>query len=205
MSKITTENYQEFALRTLNNNYKSIAERLGTQDNVNKLHALLGIITEIQELEDAINNNDLPNIKEEIGDIFWFLSLLGYSDKIEKQGEFFNSYFDYWMSYTQDLEWKGISPEHSIKRLYRIVIILLDKFKSQIIYNKYDDNALCLGDIGIVDSIAELQYLLKYYNFNIEEVLQTNIDKLKTRFPDKFTEDKAQNRDLQKERGVLEG
>jgi hypothetical protein len=39
----------------------------------------------------------------------------------------------------------------------------------------------------------------------MEELLQTNIDKLKARYPEKFTENDALNRDLNKERNILEG
>jgi hypothetical protein len=35
-------------------------------------------------------------------------------------------------------------------------------------------------------------------------VLDINIDKLKARYPEKFTEKEAENRDLDKEREVLE-
>jgi NTP pyrophosphatase (non-canonical NTP hydrolase) len=39
----------------------------------------------------------------------------------------------------------------------------------------------------------------------LEDVMQTNIDKLRARYPDKFTEHDAQNRNLDKEREILEG
>lgn len=35
-------------------------------------------------------------------------------------------------------------------------------------------------------------------------VMERNIEKLKARYPDKFTEDKATNRDLDTERKILE-
>jgi len=38
----------------------------------------------------------------------------------------------------------------------------------------------------------------------LSEIQQTNINKLKARFPDKFSEEKAINRDLDKEREILE-
>ena len=36
-------------------------------------------------------------------------------------------------------------------------------------------------------------------------MLQRNIDKLKARYPDKFSQEKALNRNLDKERDILEG
>lgn len=46
--------------------------------------------------------------------------------------------------------------------------------------------------------------LLKAIGSNFEEAQKINIDKLKARFPAKFTEEKALNRDLTKEREILE-
>jgi NTP pyrophosphatase (non-canonical NTP hydrolase) len=43
------------------------------------------------------------------------------------------------------------------------------------------------------------------YDLNWEEGLARNIAKLKARYPEKFTVENADNRDLEKERGILEG
>lgn len=56
-----------------------------------------------------------------------------------------------------------------------------------------------LGDGQWYDAI-----LANALGFTFEEVQQINIDKLRARFPDKFTEYDAQNRDLDGERKVLE-
>jgi len=40
---------------------------------------------------------------------------------------------------------------------------------------------------------------------DIESIMQLNINKLKTRFGESFSEDKANNRDLNKELKVLSG
>jgi hypothetical protein len=47
--------------------------------------------------------------------------------------------------------------------------------------------------------------LLRELDLDFESLLQLNIDKLKARFPEKFTESHALNRDLDKERDILEG
>lgn len=46
--------------------------------------------------------------------------------------------------------------------------------------------------------------LLKAIGSNFEEAMTININKLKKRFPEKFTEEKANNRDLEAERIILE-
>ena len=44
----------------------------------------------------------------------------------------------------------------------------------------------------------------KYYNLDFAKLLDNNIAKLKVRFPDKFTEEAALNRNLEEERKTLE-
>lgn len=93
------------------------------------LHAVIGLCTEVGELQDAVKKHlfygkdlDLTNLREEGGDLFWYLALL----------------------------------------------------------------AAYLGES------------------NFTSMLKLNIEKLKTRYPEKFTENKAVNRDVAAEREVLE-
>jgi len=45
---------------------------------------------------------------------------------------------------------------------------------------------------------------MKYFGINPEEAYEKNINKLKVRFPEKFSEEKALERDLEAERKTLE-
>ncbi|KKN19523.1 hypothetical protein LCGC14_0944830 [marine sediment metagenome] len=56
-----------------------------------------------------------------------------------------------------------------------------------------------LGDLNWYEAIA-----IDTLNGDFENVLATNIDKLRERFPEKFTSDNAINRDVDKERALLE-
>lgn len=55
------------------------------------------------------------------------------------------------------------------------------------------------------DILWYIAVLCKTGNFSFEELMETNIAKLKARFPEKFNEHDANNRDLDNERNVLEG
>jgi len=55
------------------------------------------------------------------------------------------------------------------------------------------------GDINWYEAIASSATGIK-----LDDVLNANIDKLKKRFPEKFTSDEANNRDLTTERDTLE-
>jgi NTP pyrophosphatase (non-canonical NTP hydrolase) len=80
---------------------------------------------------------------------------------------------------------------------------LLDQFKKVLFYGKQIDLVNLDEEIGDI-----LWYIAIYANARgttIEALAELNNKKLTTRFPDKFTEFHANNRDLDAERQVLEG
>lgn len=79
---------------------------------------------------------------------------------------------------------------------------LQDAVKKFIAYGKSLDVVNIKEEIG--DCLWYLARICDLYGFTFEEVMEININKLKTRYGDKFTEQAALNRDLQKEREVLE-
>lgn len=80
---------------------------------------------------------------------------------------------------------------------------LLDAFKRKLFYGKELDVVNVKEEIG--DIMWYVAILLRELDLDFHELLQLNIDKLRARFPEKFTETHALNRDLGKEREVLEG
>ena len=79
---------------------------------------------------------------------------------------------------------------------------LLDAYKKQFAYGKELDKVNVSEEI--FDCFWYLVNLCRMLNIDIEKGLQTNIDKLRARYPEKFTEYHALNRDLEKERTILE-
>lgn len=79
---------------------------------------------------------------------------------------------------------------------------LLDAYKKYIFYGKPLDKVNIAEEIG--DMEWYLALLLNVHNLRQQNVQGANIAKLKTRYPDKFTEAAALNRDLTQERGVLD-
>ncbi|HQJ57032.1 MAG TPA: nucleoside triphosphate pyrophosphohydrolase family protein [Caldisericia bacterium] len=77
-----------------------------------------------------------------------------------------------------------------------------DILKKKLAYNKDIDWINLKEEIG--DLMWYIMNLCTFNNFDLEEILQTNINKLRARFPEKFTEEKALNRDLKVERKILE-
>lgn len=84
---------------------------------------------------------------------------------------------------------------------------LLDAFKKHLIYGKELDLVNVAEEIGDLMWYVSIvtRYLNSLEDISLQDILNKNISKLKARYPEKFTEEKALNRDLDKEREVLEG
>jgi NTP pyrophosphatase (non-canonical NTP hydrolase) len=79
---------------------------------------------------------------------------------------------------------------------------LTDCFKKQLAYNKPVDW------INVKEELGDLMFYVgsfcRMHNLDLENIINTNVAKLESRYPHKFTEYHAQNRDLDKERTILE-
>jgi len=79
---------------------------------------------------------------------------------------------------------------------------LLDAYKKNFAYGKEVDKVNVAEEIG--DSFWYLFNLCDLLNLDPEDIMRVNTAKLYERYPEKFTEEKAINRDLDKERTILE-
>ena len=157
------------------------------------LHGIVGISTEMGEVSEAYERShiDFVNVAEEIGDAFWYtgvlLDELGI-DRIDLQS---------------DLE---ISCCAIPKSLISQSADMLDKCKKTMFYGKdYDKKVLA-------DQITRFYASLCYFVRGLEEELDItkekvwtiNLNKLKIRYPEKFSLSDAEVRDLSAERVILE-
>lgn len=147
-------------------------------DKLDLCHMVLGMYS---ELEEYMNATDDVNRSEECSDINWYLAnyctFRGYSlDDL----------------YNEEL-YNGFSFVINVAKLQ-------DLIKKYIAYGK-DINTVV--EIELLESIAH-NIMHMYRGIDIFRSLQNNIDKLKVRYPEKFTEECAINRDLVAERAELE-
>jgi NTP pyrophosphatase (non-canonical NTP hydrolase) len=107
---------------------------------------------------------------------------------------------------------EGQSPEHNrmVAQLIHAFLglssevgELADALKKHLIYGK------ALDEINLLEEGGDLEWyialLLTSIKKTMEECMQKNIDKLRARYGDKFTQAAALTRDLEKERKALEG
>ncbi len=151
----------------------------------NFLHGVMGMVTEAGEL---LGKKDRVNAIEELGDFTWYLAIA--SKSVNHNLEDLPKPTNY-----QDFD-------EASKRLSEMSSELLDLIKKAFFYGKeIDYNAVGMFLSGINSVVEDLILICKTSR---SQVYQINIDKLKARFPDKFTEERAINRDLDAERQVLE-
>ena len=92
--------------------------------------------------------------------------------------------------------------EHMVMGMVTEAAELLDVFKKNLAYKKSIDLVNVKEEIG--DYLWYLANFCRTNNLDIEEIMEMCINKLITRYPEKFTEHNAINRDLEKERQTLE-
>jgi hypothetical protein len=179
------QTYKEQSARTMSNQWHL------TELDTKLLHCAIGMVTEFGELKQASMKLplDTVNVMEECGDIFWYLA--GFQ------------------RYYVDCDWEDVEPIQ-VTELRTLVdggmdsaIEVLDAFKKWAYYGKpLSENHVK----GHLYSVYKTCYtILKGIGYNIDDTRSINIQKLKDRFPEKFTTKDAINRDLDTERKTLEG
>jgi hypothetical protein len=186
--------FRQNAHRTFSN-VSELYPELNSMDlhnKLQKLHCVIGIMTEVQEMIEGLIVGDVINMKEEIGDMLWYIA--NYDNMIDFYGGEELEFFD-----KQVLEKTHVMD---ITPLKNPAELLLDMWKKKVFYNtdKYDNM--------IANTMANLKHeVVKFCQKNewdINAIMHTNIEKLQARYPEKFTTDKADNRDLKTERKILE-
>lgn len=176
---MTPNEYQTKALRTA---------RIATEDFTDLMHGAIGVITEGGELLEALHTRtDFVNIREELGDIAWYLALLcrATGSTIEE-----------------------LMPFAKIDvgvHAHTYIIIegarLLDLVKKERAYGKPVDlhaaRQHTANLIGAVMTVCESLFV------DPSKMFETNIAKLAQRYPEKFTEENAAARNLDAERAAL--
>lgn len=179
------EKYKELSEKTLSSEFY-------TDGKVEKtLHAVMGICTEMEELLDNFDGTqefDAVNVSEEIADIFWYLAIIYREYDVE-----FTS-----LDKTQDIE----DDKAVIDSMNKDSLRLLDIMKKKIFYNR-EINMNSFKSI-ILNIFSNSVNLLHNYDIEPSICLNNNIDKLRARYGDKFSSERANNRNLEVERELLE-
>jgi NTP pyrophosphatase (non-canonical NTP hydrolase) len=191
MSKIQTiPEYQGLAARTCPNL---------PGEHENERHMNLGVITEIGEVLDIYKKNlaynkpfDVVNLGEELADIAWYIVNKCRFHEIPLEED-----FD-----TVKAEVKQLLNTQMFTQSDLSVNLKAEALMHPLL-QAYCGPTNSIFSAPIVQ-LAILANIAEWYELDFFQCLTNNIDKLKVRYPEKFTEEAAQNRNLDAERAELE-
>lgn len=177
------------ASRTLSTTF-----HMDTQSKTNLLHSAIGIATEVGELKNAINIHgeikDKVNFLEELGDCDWYVTI-PYRELFLPTDRTINT------DRFAHLNVLGL-----VRELDELSVAYLDLFKKYSFYGKEIDSTKVSEIIFTIEDI--LYELALRAGSTLEQARFVVISKLRVRFPDKFTSENAENRNLTAERQELE-
>lgn len=185
----TFEEYRKLTERTL----PSLDHHTSKYRLLDNLHLVMGMMTEITEIiQGEKEGKGIVNLQEEIGDLCWYLA--NYLN-INNIGPSIHTDVDHLMGYPIDDD-----------RMYSLLISvsdLLDAHKKELAYGKKKTiTDLQRRKLVLIIYLAVNDLALDY-DIDLNNCLYKNIEKLKVRYPEKFSEENAVNRDLDKENDVL--
>lgn len=162
-------------------------------DNIN--HAVLGLFDEAGELAKQYKSNlaygtnlDMTNVKEELGDMMYFLVRL--ADELQFKNT--DSLNDKLQKIITD------KPEHEGKPS-QIDMVFSINTRVGGVYTGLVTN----DGPAIVRSIMDLMFNIKIFtvilDVDLSKIMEANIAKLRKRFPEKFETEDALNRDVESE------
>lgn len=161
-------------------------------------HGIVGISTEMGEVVTAYKDEecigvDFVNVAEEIGDAFWYTAVLFDELNItEMEVEGFTTL-------AMDCE---VLPSD----LVEMSADLLDKCKKTLFYGReYDTTVLAFMTLEFYQMLVNfIEGLKTKLDISKEKVWEINLNKLKIRYPEKFSLRDTEVRDLKTERIELE-
>jgi NTP pyrophosphatase (non-canonical NTP hydrolase) len=177
---------------------KTLSTQFNCQDEFHQklLHAVIGSLTEVEEILDNYSDGELVtdintqgSLGEEIADAAWYVSILFRELDIKN--------VNFQFSDTDEEK-----PFNILLSFLKVSLKFLDLLKKKIYYGKE------INKETMIDFSVKMYLQLRLYSHsngaNFEEILDKNIAKLKARYGDKFSSEKAINRDLEVEKTILE-
>lgn len=154
-------------------------------DHPRLLHAAMGIGTEFIELLTA-NPEDRVNLKEELGDILWYLAII--VDALETTFE--------------ELETLAVETlpedEDGVRFMFSQTGELLDQMKKACAYG-VPLNTVAFGTAA-ANILRTVREIAKGENWSLADIQEANIAKLRRRYGEKFTTEAATHRNTEAER-----
>lgn len=205
--------YVKNVLVTEARDFAPVQQRMSEIKNIRMIHALAGIDSELSEVIAVIskfNNNyhswqdytpiDRVNLMEEISDIFWYLGIA--ADALDSVDEILSPPGFHGDKIKEDEDLCEAIMEFVVKSSDLTGILFDVAVKKSIFYGKTID--LDPVKLNLRYIFIGASFLLEFAGYTVEQARERNIEKLKARYGDKFTEAAALDRNLELERTILE-
>lgn len=178
------------------------ATNMGILDSI---HMVLGMFSEIYELNEAFTKGDKVNIREELIDILWYACNYANKHNIIFDGTVLVLTPNNYEGWTEAAIFEA--AEQAQGSLINALSELANYDKKELAYEKAETPEIrerrdaCIQIVVI--AVFRIGFLHKQ---NMEEGMQQNINKLLARFPidEGFSTERANTRDLEQERKQLE-
>lgn len=195
----TLVDYQREAQRTKSVGFhiNRMEESVGQFIYRDMLHAAIGMVTEAGELLEAFNGDgplDLVNLDEEAGDFLWYLAIYA-----EARHTTFDRLTE---AYDPPLFER---PRENFTIALQLMILsarVLDTFKKSLFYGKPVN--FSTADAIVAACLMMIESYAKSRATTVTALAERNLRKLRTRFPEKFDDQRALFRNLDAERETLE-
>lgn len=172
------------------------------------VHMRTGMASELSELLNGLRSNDLVNIGEELGDMLWYIAndltickKIAFIDE-ETYNKFAKIEFGQPMVTDGGYQVEGIPELNWFPAVVFSTSELVDQVKKWLAYGKAPKKEAYITLITYL--LGAINNLAISKEIKLEDYMEKNINKLRTRYPDKFEENLAVNRNLDEERKALE-
>lgn len=199
---MNAQEYVKKVLITENRDLETLAPRFSTLRGIRLLHGGIGLSSELAEAQEMAEKPsiDAVNLKEEMGDLYWYMGIIVDELKFNPDEIFRNNEVSALVAYGSNDQ--KMYLQYNVNGMVKSVGVLMDFLKKGVIYGKD------LNEAGIKEKLQELDYYinqaLRYYGQTSQGARERNIEKLSKRYGDKFSEAAALERNLAAEREILE-
>lgn len=194
--------YVKNVLVTENRDMAPLQERFSQVRTIRLLHGAVGLaseLAEIRQMADAMEI-DSVNLKEEMGDVFWYMGIM--VDELKADPDSVFSVFSSANLASLPEETKKKHLGFAVDAMTVNIGEAIDLLKKNLIYGKP------LNEQKLVEKLQSInfnvEHALALYGLTPQESRERNIEKLKARYGEKFTEAAALERNLTAEREILE-
>jgi NTP pyrophosphatase (non-canonical NTP hydrolase) len=185
----------------------TLQERFSQIDNIRLLHAAMGLSSELAEIQTMVDSSvpetggiDVVNLKEEMGDLLWYMGVIVDVMKFDPDEVFASRQEGYGAE--EDREHAVSCLQARVHGMVVEVGTLVDFFKKTLMYGKILSRESVFQSLTVLD--MEINSALILYGIAIDSARERNIEKLRARYGEKFTEAAALERNLRTERSILE-